>query len=144
MAARAEIEGPAKPSAAMRGLEILRGWFPGVDVRLCPMYFPQFAVLPNGEIYNLRDGTPKMVNLLDKPGTPYKRVSLNGDVWAQHIIVCVTFHGARPEGVDGRPMEVRHRDGNGANNAASNLEWGTRIENEHDKYRHGTRRRRVR
>jgi len=123
-------------------LEMLRGWFPGVDIRICPMYAPQFAVLPSGEIYNLKSGAPKLLNLLDKPGTPYKRVSLNGSVWAQHIVVCLAFYGARPT-IDGEQWEVRHLDGNGANNAASNLQWAPHVVNEHDKYAHGTRRRRV-
>lgn len=50
-----------------------------------------------------------------------------------HQLVCEAFHGARPDG-----MEVRHLDGNPANNNASNLAWGNRSENELDKVRHGT------
>ena len=33
---------------------------------------------------------------------------------------------------------VRHLDGNPSNNAVSNLAWGTYVENENDKHRHGT------
>lgn len=33
---------------------------------------------------------------------------------------------------------VRHLDGDPANNAVENLAWGTYLENEHDKKRHGT------
>lgn len=35
-------------------------------------------------------------------------------------------------------MECRHLDGNPANNRLSNLKWGTKVENESDKRRHGT------
>ena len=35
-------------------------------------------------------------------------------------------------------MQVRHLDGNRNNNAASNLAWGTKAENEADKFQHGT------
>lgn len=34
--------------------------------------------------------------------------------------------------------EIRHLDGNRANNAASNLAWGTRKQNAEDRARHGT------
>jgi hypothetical protein len=37
-------------------------------------------------------------------------------------------------------MECRHLDGDPANNALTNLAWGTRAENMHDKIRHGTER----
>jgi len=36
-------------------------------------------------------------------------------------------------------MECRHLDGNAANNVPGNLAWGTHVENEADKVRHGTR-----
>lgn len=50
-----------------------------------------------------------------------------------HHLVLETFAEPRPEG-----MECRHLDGNPANNALSNLRWGTHIENVEDKERHGT------
>ena len=50
-----------------------------------------------------------------------------------HQLVCEAFHGPAPEG-----CEVAHGDGNGLNNAASNLRWATRLENIHDKPAHGT------
>lgn len=49
-----------------------------------------------------------------------------------HTLVCEAFHGARPDG-----LLCGHRDGDGANNAASNLGWITHVENEADKRRHG-------
>lgn len=51
-----------------------------------------------------------------------------------HRIICRTFHGAP----DDASLEVRHLDGCRTNNAASNLAWGTRSENNYDKTLHGT------
>ena len=67
----------------------------------------------------------------------YLRVQLhrNGkarDVYI-HTLVLEAFVEPRPKG-----METRHIDGNPANNALENLEWGTALENAHDKRLHGT------
>lgn len=51
-----------------------------------------------------------------------------------HRLVCEAFHGPCPSS----GHEVAHRDGNAHNNAASNLRWATRVENEADKLAHGT------
>jgi len=53
-----------------------------------------------------------------------------------HRLVLEAFVGPRPRG-----MESRHLDGNVSNNALDNLTWGTKEENENDKFRHGTRNR---
>lgn len=50
-----------------------------------------------------------------------------------HHIVLNTFVGPRSTG-----QETRHLDGDRTNNALSNLEWGTRLVNNRDKYGHGT------
>lgn len=50
-----------------------------------------------------------------------------------HVLVMEAFVGPRPDG-----MQVRHLDGNPANNALSNLAYGTPAENMQDKRRHGT------
>jgi hypothetical protein len=67
----------------------------------------------------------------------YRCLMTNRDGRAQHYyvhaLVCEAFHGPRPNG-----LEVRHLDGNRANNAASNLAWGTSRENQADKAMHGT------
>ena len=49
-----------------------------------------------------------------------------------HQVVAQAFHGPRPEG-----MQVRHLDGNTMNCNASNLSYGTAVENGQDKVRHG-------
>lgn len=51
-----------------------------------------------------------------------------------HILICGLFNGDKPF----PRAVVRHMDGNPANNAASNLAWGTYFENEADKKVHGT------
>lgn len=50
-----------------------------------------------------------------------------------HRLVANAFLGPLPPG-----METRHLDGNPVNNAASNLTYGTRSENQHDSIRDGT------
>lgn len=52
-----------------------------------------------------------------------------------HRLVCMAFHGMPSEE---RRMEVRHLDGNPANNLPENLAWGTAAENWHDRRAHGT------
>ena len=50
-----------------------------------------------------------------------------------HRLICEAHNGPCPSG-----MECRHLDGDKSNNAASNLAWGTRLENEQDKIAHGS------
>ena len=47
-------------------------------------------------------------------------------------IVCEAFHGPSPSA----DHQAAHNDGDRLNNAASNLRWATRIENEKDKIAH--------
>lgn len=48
-------------------------------------------------------------------------------------LVLDAFHGPKPLNMQGR-----HLDGDKANNRASNLRWGTQLENNQDKILHGT------
>lgn len=50
-----------------------------------------------------------------------------------HRLVCRAFHGPPPSN---EHTDVRHLDGDKANNCASNLAWGTRSENMRDVVRH--------
>lgn len=49
-----------------------------------------------------------------------------------HALVLEAFVGPRPEG-----LQARHLDGNKANNAITNLRWGSALENGADRDRHG-------
>ena len=49
-------------------------------------------------------------------------------------LVAYAFLGPRPKGA-----EVCHNDGDASNNRLENLRYGTRLENEADKLKHGTR-----
>lgn len=73
----------------------------------------------------------------DKDG--YKKVapSLNGDARtvSVHHLVLQAFIGPEPEG-----YVAMHRDGDPANNTASNLSWGTYSDNTFDAVEHGTHR----
>lgn len=67
----------------------------------------------------------------------YLHLTLCGDEGQKtihlHRIVLEAFVGSCPEG-----MEALHRDGDRANNQASNLRWGTHLENCSDRSRHGS------
>lgn len=52
-----------------------------------------------------------------------------------HRLVLMTFRGVPDDG-----MEGMHRDGDRANNALSNLAWGTHSDNQWDQVAHGTHR----
>lgn len=65
----------------------------------------------------------------------YLTITIGGvkGLFTVHGLVATSFHGVRPDG-----LCCRHLDGNSLNNAATNLKWGTRLENEADKQLHGT------
>lgn len=71
------------------------------------------------------------------PGCKYLTVTLKDHGRSRtaevQVIVCETFYGSRPPG-----MDAAHRDGNPANNRADNLRWATRSENMRDAIKHGT------
>jgi hypothetical protein len=63
----------------------------------------------------------------------YQKVDLDDVTCAVHTLVLNAFVGPRPAG-----HECRHLDGDPANNALTNLAWGTHAENYRDKVRHGS------
>jgi hypothetical protein len=65
-------------------------------------------------------------------GHQYVITGARRKLWVHHAVL-LAFVGPRPVG-----QECRHLDGNPANNSLQNLRWGTRLENSHDKQRHGT------
>lgn len=73
-----------------------------------------------------------------KCGNGYRAItySVNGVYQKREYIhreICRLFNGG-----DGVGLHCRHLDGDINNNAASNLAWGTALENAQDKKRHGT------
>lgn len=73
--------------------------------------------LHSGKVY-------RQVNI--RPGTGFKTKLV-------HLLVCEAFHGPRPA-----KHQIRHRNGKGWDNRASNLCWGTPVQNAADKLKHGT------
>lgn len=93
---------------------------------------PGYSVSRDGRVYSVRSGRYLKGS---NAGHGYRFVQFpNGEREYIHRLICRAFHGEAPEG---KP-EVRHLDGNKKNNAASNLCWGSRQDNEADKARHGT------
>ncbi len=68
-------------------------------------------------------------------GSGHLSVALGkGNSVTVHAAAMAAFVGPTPSG-----QEIRHRDGNPANNRLSNLHFGTRSENNHDISKHGRR-----
>lgn len=99
--------------------------------------FAHYWARSDGHVYSTHSGEPRRLSpRSDHNG--YLVVSLRGEAPKRkqvpvHRAVALAFHGQPPQG-----HEVRHLDGNKTNNAASNLAWGTHVENMTDRTRHGT------
>lgn len=108
-----------------------------------PGYEGFYEVTTTGEVISLprtrgRALLPgRILQQIPHPRFGYMRVSLSREgvvsVRSVHSLVTEAFIGPRPLG-----HEVRHLDGNPANNRLSNLTYGTRAQNEADKRAHGT------
>lgn len=124
----------------MHGTRTQEQWKP------VPGYEGYYEVSDHGHVRSL----PRVVNqgtrTMKLPGGPMKPTAHpTGHLWINlrrdgashkgyiHRMVAGAFLGECPEG-----QEVRHLDGNAANNHVSNLRYGTRSENMHDKVAHGT------
>lgn len=64
----------------------------------------------------------------------YLEVTVGGRKIDIQILIASAFHGLKPF----PGAQVRHLDGNQKNNNASNLKWGTVLENRTDQTIHGT------
>ena len=107
--------------------------------------FPAYSVSDDGRIWTSyckgrggRVGSAWRVltPTLDRQGYRIVRLYSAGGAWKQRRVcrlVCEAFYGPAEPG-----QECRHLDGNPANDAASNLAWGTSAENKADQKRHGT------
>jgi hypothetical protein len=89
---------------------------------------PRVIIRSDGRRQPLRGRVLKPA--VDRDG--YQRVHI-GVKRGVHQLVVEAFIGPCPPG-----LEIRHLDGNPANNALSNLRYGTRSENGMDRVRHGT------
>lgn len=109
--------------------------------------FPGYRVDTLGRVWSNRYRCSRCVPY--DPATPYRllkasqrsgehcklalqRNGRRSKIWV-HRLVLETFIGPNPPG-----LECRHRDGDPTNNRLENLVWGTRVENQHDRKRHGT------
>lgn len=114
----------------------------GVELRHCSRWLG-YAVGSNGSVWSWRPRNRCVKTLcwrLLKPtrsklGYATLRLRSNGKTITQKVatMICETFHGPRPQG-----MEVCHWDGNPRNDSAANLRWGTSCDNKADCRRHGT------
>ena len=91
--------------------------------------------VPHMTVKGLRGGRILSPCRVAKLGYLSVGLSVNGVVRysSVHRLVAAAFHGPCPDG-----QEVRHLDGDPANNAAANLRYGTKSENRDDQRRHGT------
>ena len=107
-----------------------------------PGYEGRYSVSDHGNVRANRLGATPLAGSVDRYG--YRRVTINTDRKPKshrvHRLVCLAFHGAPPT----QTHEVGHLDGVKLNNAASNLAWVTRSQNELHKFDHGTRVRKLR
>jgi hypothetical protein len=106
------------------------------EMKPVPGYCGDYIATRGGRVISMKSGTPRELKTPVKPkGYPQVNLSLDGDVtnYDLHRVIARTFLGEPEDG-----MEVRHLDGDPMNNAVSNLKYGTRKENVHDRKRHGT------
>lgn len=100
--------------------------------RACPS-FPEFDASSFGRVRNAV--TKRVRNLTFQPDR-YALIEFRrgGKVVARsvHVLVADAFHGPRPYG-----QQVRHLDGDRANNSPSNLAYGTARDNARDRLAHG-------
>lgn len=94
-----------------------------------------YAAGTDGVIYRMDRGAPQP--LAPSPNSKgYSTVSLSRGAWETHTVhrlVCEAFYGPSPTS----KAQVRHLDGDRANNAPANLDWGTHADNWQDRKGHG-------
>lgn len=94
---------------------------------------PKYEVSNLGRLRNVSDpSNPRIVNG-GRNQWGHRMVCIDRRTRYIHRLVLEAFVGPCPQG-----MECRHLDGNAGNNVLSNLAWGTHLENEADRVRHGT------
>lgn len=111
----------------------------GLQMRPVPG-FDGYYVTSTGRVWSTREWRGQRGRWLkpavdDKGGHLHLNLMKDGLMRTRrvHSLVAEAFLGRRPVG-----LEVRHLNGNPADNRVSNLKWGTRSENVRDAVRHGT------
>lgn len=99
-----------------------------------------YAVSNTGNVKRIESGQGARPGIILKPSSRKSghlsvNLCLNGKakLYAVHRLVLFAFAGPPQSG-----HVCRHLDGNPKNNNILNLTWGTKLENERDKKRHGT------
>jgi hypothetical protein len=93
---------------------------------------PGYGISPDGLVVG---PSGRQLNpAVGKYGHLYITAYRGGKKWYIHRLVAKAY---LPEPAQDQ-LEVRHLDGNPANNSVSNLAWGTRLENYQDSIAHGT------
>ena len=103
--------------------------------RSVPGYEGRYEVSNLGEVRSYATGRLRVVVApVAKNGYRYAFLTQDGKRVGRtvHQLVCLAFHGPRPDG-----MQVRHLDGNKLNNHLDNLLYGTPSENSYDTVRQG-------
>lgn len=100
-----------------------------------------YDVTKHGDVFSKRHnwrgyGRRKMATELDTYGYPRVKLTIDGRVKRirVHLLVAMFYLGDRPQGCD----QIRHLNGNKADNRASNLKWGTAKSNAADRDAHAT------
>jgi len=106
--------------------------------------FPDYEVSSLGRVRRLTTRTSTLAGRILRPSLHYRGylhhgLASKGKTVTVRLnrLVCEAFHGPAPS----HGHQAAHCDGDRMNNAASNLRWATKLENENDKNIHGTRRR---
>lgn len=113
---------------------------PGETWKALPGYEDRYEVSDLGRVWSIWNPEFPRTGVLMRPNVDAKGYHLL-TIWRDgrnrkigvHRLVMWTFVGPQPRGI-----EVRHLDGNPANNRLSNLRYGTSSENAADKAIHGT------
>jgi hypothetical protein len=96
---------------------------------------PNYSASADGRIWSVARGSLRELRQGVATVGRYRRAQVTlgrGNHRKVATLICLTFHGPRPEG-----HEAAHLNGNSLDNRASNLAWKTRVENELDKIEHG-------
>ena len=98
--------------------------------------FPDYSVSTTGRVFSFRRETPReLAGSCNQRG--YRMVQMratDGSITLRtvHRLVALAFLGPPPDG-----MQIRHLDGDKANNSVANLTYGTASENMRDQVTHG-------